>query len=228
MKDNLFLTILICAALGYVVGCINLSFILAKSKGYDIREHGSGNAGASNLMITMGRRIGALAALVDVLKSFLIVRVVMLVFPGDLLAVFVCAAFVTLGNIFPFYMGFRGGKGFASMGGSVLAIDYKFFVVLLIIAAVIVFLSDYICFAPIFASVAFPVSYGIYYQTPIPLVYLTATAAILYRHSENIRRIREGKELRFSFLWNRKKEAERFGIENDDGKTYPFGRDKTK
>ncbi len=224
--NNTISMILICVVSGYIVGCINLAYFLAKLKGFDIREHGSGNAGASNIIITMGKGIGAVVALVDVFKAFLIIRLVMHIYPDNaVLAGFVCATFVVLGNIFPFYMGFRGGKGFASLGGSVLAMDAKLFVVLLIIVAVIVFLSDYICFGPMFASVAFPLSYGVMYKTYIPSVFTLATLAIIYRHLENIRRIMQGKELKFSFLWNRKKEVERLGIENDDGKNYPFGHD---
>ena len=213
---------------GYAVGCINLSFFLAKMKGYDIREHGSGNAGASNLIITMGKGIGMLVALIDVLKAFFIVKLLMYLFSESLTAGFICATFVVLGNIFPFYMGFKGGKGFASMGGSVLALNVKLFVVLLIIVIVIVFVSDYICFGPIFTSVAFPVSCGVIYDSYVPCIFFLASAAIIYRHSENLQRIRQGKELRFSFLWNRHKEVERLGVENDDGKNYPFGWDKNK
>ena len=104
MNNNLYIRILICAVLGYLVGSINLSFILGKFKGFDIREHGSGNAGASNLMITMGKRIGAVVALLDVFKAFLIVRLILLWYAGDILAGFICATFVVLGNIFPFYI----------------------------------------------------------------------------------------------------------------------------
>ena len=202
-----------------------MAFFLARIRGYDIREHGSGNAGASNVVILMGKGIGLLVAFIDVFKAFLVVELAMLAFQeNSVIAGFFCATFVILGNIFPFYMGFKGGKGFASLGGSALALDVKLFVILLIIVVVIVFVSDYICFAPIFASVAFPVSYGVIYQTYIPSVFILASLAIIYRHYENLRRIVQGKELRFSFLWNGKKEAERLGIEYD-GKNYPFGHD---
>ncbi len=218
--------IILCIVLGYAVGCINISFFLARRRGFDIREHGSGNAGASNLIITVGKKIGVIVALIDIFKAFFIVWLVMYIWPDRrLLAGFVCAAAVVIGNIFPFYMGFKGGKGFASLGGSILAIDAKLFVVLLLIVVVIVFASDYICFGPIFAAIAFPVSYGVINKTYIPSVFTLASLAIIYRHMENLKRIVQGKELRFSFLWNRKKEVDRLGIENDDGKNYPFGHD---
>ncbi len=223
--NDIILMIIICMFLGYAVGCINLSFILAKRKGYDIREHGSGNAGASNLFITMGKWIGLLVAFIDIFKAFAVVKFAMFIYSDSILAGFVCATFVVLGNIFPFYMGFRGGKGFASIGGTALALDLKIFLVLFVITLVIVFISDFICFGPMFASIAFPLTYGLVHTTVIPSVYILASMAVLYRHKENIERIRQGKELKFSFLWNRKKEAERLGFENYDGKTYPFEQD---
>ncbi|MCR4867529.1 MAG: glycerol-3-phosphate 1-O-acyltransferase PlsY [Lachnospiraceae bacterium] len=220
--ESIIYMVFICALMGYLVGCINLSYLISKLKGYDIREHGSGNAGASNVIILMGKKIGFFVALVDILKAYAVVRIAMSLFPDDLLAFFITATAVILGHIFPFYMGFKGGKGLATLGGSVLAYDLKLFVILLIIAAVLVFVSDYICFAPLFASIAFPFYTAYSNRSAIPFIFLLSTLAIIYRHLENLRRIQEGKELKFSFLWNRKREAERFGVIDDDGKTYPF------
>ena len=139
----------------------------------------------------------------------------------------IAATSVILGHIFPFYMGFRGGKGLATLGGSILALDYRLFLILLLFALFIAFVTDYICFAPITCSVAFPVIYAVIKQDVWYGVILGISAIfIIYRHFGNLKRIRTGKELRFSFLWNRKAEAERFGIENDDGVNYPFQYDE--
>ncbi|MCR5733881.1 MAG: glycerol-3-phosphate 1-O-acyltransferase PlsY [Lachnospiraceae bacterium] len=218
------LMIILCALMGYLVGCINLSYILSKIKGYDIREHGSGNAGASNVVILMGKRLGLIVAIVDILKAFAAIKIAGLLLPGNLIAFFVTAVCVVLGHIFPFYIGFKGGKGLATLGGSILAYDYRMFLIMLLIVFVMVMLTDYICTAPLFASVVFPL-YTVYdSKTLYPLIFLVATLAIYYRHLENLMRIREGKELKFSYLWNSKKEAKRFGIDDYDGKHYPFGR----
>ncbi|MCR4739684.1 MAG: glycerol-3-phosphate 1-O-acyltransferase PlsY [Lachnospiraceae bacterium] len=222
--DRTVLLIILCALMGYLVGCINLSYILSRIKGYDIREHGSGNAGASNVVILMGKKWGVFVAIVDILKAFVVIKIAGLILPGNLIAFFVTATCVILGHIFPFVMGFKGGKGLATLGGSILAYDVRLFLIMLLIVFVMVMLTDYICTAPLFASVVFPL-YTVYdSKTLYPLIFFVCTVAIYYRHLENLKRIREGKELKFSFLWNRKKEAERFGVDDDDGKHYPFGR----
>lgn len=218
--------IVVCALVGYLVGSINLSYFLSKKRGYDIREHGSGNAGASNALITMGKKIGVLVALVDIFKAYAAVRLAMTMSPGFVYAGAIATTAVILGHIFPFYMGFRGGKGFATLGGSILALDYRLFFILLLFAIFVVFVSDYICFAPITCSIIFPAVYGITHRSVwITVILYISTVFIIYRHIGNIKRIKAGKELRVSFLWNRKAEAERLGIENDDGENYPFDYD---
>ncbi len=216
-----------CALMGYLIGSINLSYLLSKRKGYDIREHGSGNAGASNVIIMMGKKIGAAVAVVDVMKAFVVVRLAIAIYPEFRYAGVIAATSVILGHIFPFYMGFRGGKGLATLGGSILALDYKMFLILLLFALFIAFVTDYICFAPITCSVLFSVLYAIKNKDVwIGVILGASTICILYRHVGNLKRIRDGKELRFSFLWNRKAEAERLGVENDDGVNYPFQYDE--
>ncbi|MBP5385311.1 MAG: glycerol-3-phosphate 1-O-acyltransferase PlsY [Lachnospiraceae bacterium] len=225
-----------CILMGYLIGSINLSYFLSKRKGYDIREHGSGNAGASNVIITMGKKAGAFVAVVDILKAVLVVRLAMFIYPEFRFAGVIAATSVITGHIFPFYMGFRGGKGLATLGGSILALDYRLFLILLLFALFIAFVTDYICFAPISCSVLFPAIYattmhfkegGLWYTAvPYAAILYISTVFILYRHIGNLKRIKMGKELRFSFLWNRKAEAERLGIENDDGKNYPFHYDE--
>lgn len=223
---NIVTAVAVSALLGYLFGCINLSYIIARFKGFDIREHGSGNAGASNVIITVGKKAGAFVAIFDIFKAYFAVRLTGLLFPGIFLIGAVTAVSAILGHIFPFYMGFKGGKGFASLGGSILALDYRMFFILLIITIFVVFISNYVCFGPTSVSVIFPIVYGYVYRNEggwyAALILSIAAIAIIYRHRENFRRIREGNELKFSFLWNRKAEADRFGVENDDGFSYPF------
>ncbi len=224
---NTAIAVCTCVLMGYLIGSINLSYLISKSKGYDIREHGSGNAGASNLIITMGKKIGAFVAVVDVMKAFLVVRLAIFIYPEIKYAGVIAATSVILGHIFPFYMGFRGGKGLATLGGSILALDYRLFLILLLFALFIAFVTDYICFAPITCSVLFPIIYGVAKKDGWYAAILSiATVCIIYRHIGNLKRIKTGKELRFSFLWNRKAEAERLGIENDDGVSYPWQYDE--
>lgn len=221
--------VIICALFGYLVGCFNLSYFLSKKRGYDIRDHGSGNAGASNALIVIGKKVGVIVAVVDILKAYFVVRAAQSFFPGLKYAGVIAATAVILGHIFPFYMGFKGGKGFATLGGSILALDFKLFVILLIFAIFIAFITDYICVVPVTCSVIFSTVYGISQKDMgMAVILYVSSLFIILRHVENLKRILAGKELRLSFLWNRSAEAERLGIENDDGENYPFEYDGEK
>lgn len=210
--------------IGYMFGCINLSYLLSKIKGFDIRNVGSGNAGASNVVIVIGKKAGAFIALFDIFKAFLAVCIARAIFPNAMVedvnfAGVIAGVFTIIGHIAPFYMGFKGGKGLASLGGTILALDAKMFVMLLILAIIIAVITDYICFVPLVISVVFPVSYSVVNHTWVPgAIFSVAVVLIWYRHMINLQRIKNGTELRFHFLWDRKSESERFGIE-DDGKS---------
>ncbi len=216
-------TILGSLIIGYAFGCFNLSYIIAKFKGFDIRHYGSGNAGASNVIILIGRKIGLFVAVCDILKAFAAFRLAEYLFPeamaGDLNYAGVLAGVgAVFGHILPFYMGFKGGKGLACYGGTVLGISWKLFVVLFLTALLIAIITDYICFAPISMSFIVPLTVGITYGTWIPSAIIAAASiALLFKHRQNLARIKSGEELRFHFLWRRSDESERFGIA-DDGK----------
>ncbi len=209
--------------IGYFIGCVNLSYIISRIKGFDIRHVGSGNAGASNLVIVVGKKIGLLVAVLEILKSYLAFRLAAYLFPdafaGPISWAGVLAGVAAVfGHVFPFYMGFKGGKGLACFGGIVLAINYKLFVILFIAAFLIAVITDYICFAPITMAFIVPVTVGFLYRTWIPPALISiASVLLLLKHRQNLERIRAGEELRFHFLWRRKDESERFGIV-DDGK----------
>ena len=209
--------------LGYAFGCFNLSYIISKFKGFDIRKYGSGNAGASNVIIVIGRKIGLFVAVCDIMKAFLAFRLAQYLFPdamaGNLnYAGVIAGVGAVFGHILPFYMGFKGGKGLACFGGTVLGIDWRMFVILFLAALLIAIVTDYICFAPITMAFIVPTTVGIVYRTWIPsAIIAVASAALLVKHRQNIARIRSGEELKFHFLWRRSDESERFGIV-DDGK----------
>lgn len=209
--------------IGYFIGCINLSYFISKIKGFDIRDVGSGNAGASNMVIVIGKKVGLSIAVLDILKAYFAFRLAQYLFPDALSGSINYAGVIAgvgsvLGHVFPFYMGFKGGKGLACFGGIVLAINHLLFVVLFIAAFLIAMITDYICFAPITMAFIVPVTIGVMYKTWLPsAIIAVASAVLLYKHRQNIARIRTGEELHFHFLWKRKDESERFGIA-DDGK----------
>ena len=119
---------LICLAIGYVFGLFQTSYIYGRLHGIDIRKHGSGNAGTTNMLRTLGTKAGAITLLGDALKCILAVLLVRAIFAdryGDILPLlsFYTAAGVILGHNFPFYLNFRGGKGIAATAGLILSLN---------------------------------------------------------------------------------------------------------
>ncbi|MBQ7161115.1 MAG: glycerol-3-phosphate acyltransferase [Clostridia bacterium] len=206
--------VVFCLLMGYAAGALNPSYIIARIKGFDIRGSGSGNAGGSNALITMGKGIGAFCILFDIGKAYGVVKLACLVFPEGHLAFAAASVGAVYGHIFPPYMRFKGGKGLACLGGAILAFDPIVFLIMLGCEFIILFATNYICFVPLTASAAFPVVYGVMTgDIAGALVLVLITAVIVYKHVENLRRIRKGTEMRFSYLWNKDAERDRI-VEN--------------
>lgn len=192
--------------IGYLIGGINVAYIIGRIKGIDIRGKGSGNAGASNAAVVMGRSVGVVTAVLDIAKAFLAVKLAAWLFPQLGFAGVLCGTACILGHIFPVFMGFRGGKGLACLAGAALALDWKVFLILLLLEAVLVLIVNYICIVPMTGSVAFTAVYAWRTHDIVGTVALAVVAAvILYKHRINIRRIRSGEEIPFSYLWTKKK-----------------------
>lgn len=197
-------------AVGYLIGTLNPAYLIAKFHGFDIREKGSGNAGASNAVITMGKAIGLFIALFDIGKAYLAVSLARRLFPSLTYAA-ECAGICTiLGHIFPVTMGFRGGKGLASLAGVVLAFNTRVFALMLLGEVILALVLDYICVVPVTASMIFPVVY--YFITGHILgtiLYTLLIPLFLYKHMENFRRIQNGTEAKISYLWSKDEEIAR-------------------
>ncbi len=211
------LEIVLCALIAYLVGSFNPSYLFAKRKGFDIKRRGSGNAGASNAIITMGKKVGIVCAVLDILKAYAVVEITALVLPENKLAMVVAGVSCVMGHIFSLFLKFKGGKGLASLGGLILAYNPMVFLILLAVELVIVLIVDYICIVPITASVAFPIIYmSMTHDKLGALLYGLMAPIILYKHIENLKRIRNGTEAHFSYLWRKNKEIERLGVDPKD------------
>lgn len=204
---------LACVGIGYLIGTVNPSYIIAKIRGFDIREKGSGNAGASNALIMLGKVVGVLCALFDIAKSVLAIWLCGKLFPNIAYSFVVAGVACILGHIFPFYMKFKGGKGLASLGGMILAFDWRVFLIMLAAEAVVAVVTNYICFVPLTASVVFPIVYGIMRRDIWgALIICIIIPVIFFKHGENLARIKKGTEMRISFLWNKDKELDRMNL----------------
>lgn len=213
-----WLSVILCALMGYLLGCINPSYLIARVRGFDIREHGSGNAGASNAVITMGKGVGVFSALFDIFKAWLAVFLAVRIFPklavgGVIIAGELAGVFCMMGHMFPIFMGFRGGKGLACLGGLILGNDWRVFLGLLVVALLLVLVTDYICVAPLAVTLVYPVLRGLMTGSlAAALVLCIAIPPVWGKHIINIKRILNGTEAHFSLLWNREKELERVGL----------------
>lgn len=202
--------IIICLLIGYAIGTINPAYLIGVIRGTDIRKKGSGNAGASNVMIVFGKVAGIVCALLDIVKPCIAIWITRKLFPLFNLAFPLTGAACILGHIFPFYMKFKGGKGLACLGGVVLMTDVRLFLVLILIELAVVLVVNYICVVPMTASVAYSVIYGVIYRDSLAaLIFLVVAVVIFFKHTENLRRIKEGTEIRFSFLWKKEEELAR-------------------
>lgn len=181
---------------GYLLGCSNLALLVAKLKKIDLRASGSGNPGTSNATILMGWRIGVLVGIHDIGKAWMAVFLAGLLFP-QLPAVKEAAGIAcVLGHIFPFYVGFKGGKGFASFLGMTLALNWKFALVVMAMVVLVTLITDYLVVGTFTAITVVPVYQGIAEKSwLVAAVLLIATAVILFRHRENIPRLLNGTEI---------------------------------
>lgn len=215
-----FLKPLLCVIFGYAIGGINPSYIIGRVKGFDIRKKGSHNAGASNAVIIMGKKVGIISAILDILKAVLSVLLAPLIFSDYAFAGVLAGTACILGHIFPIYMNFKGGKGLACLGGVILATDWRMFLIFLAAELLLVLAVDYICIVPITASVILPLTYGFFGDDGLgwlinaeagwigSAILSIATVVILFRHIENIKRIIAGKEMHLSYLWTKNKDEE--------------------
>ena len=186
----------IIALIGYLFGCSNLAFFLGKARGFDIRTHGSNNAGASNATVTMGLKIGVLVGLHDILKSFAAAFLASALFPAIPGAAAVAGTAAVIGHIFPFYLRFQGGKGFASFLGLTLALDWRFFLAILVVVALITLISDYIVPGTLTTIISFPIYLAIrHIGIWIIALVCVASVVILLKHLVNIKRLITGEEI---------------------------------
>ena len=217
----LILAILISAVLSYLLGSFNSSILVVRLlKHQDIREFGSHNAGLTNTLRCFGKGCAALTLVGDLAKG--IVAVLLSKGICELLGTgltaqndvhfigYIAGIFAILGHVFPIYYHFKGGKG-VLVGVSVfLGIDWKVFLCLIVIFAVVLAISKYVSLGSIIAAACCPVVtflFQFWQRGDLPMWYLwlnTGLAAlmgawVIYMHRTNIQRLKAGNENKFSF-----------------------------
>lgn len=181
--------------LGYLLGCSNMAWYLAKLYKADFRGKGSGNLGASNATVLLGWKAGILTAFHDIGKSVLAVVIARWLFPELEHAGAAAGVASVLGHIFPFWLKFRGGKGFASYFGMTLALNWKLALILAAAVVLVTFVTDYIVCGTVTTIVTVPVYMFFTSGLLLAGILCIGTAVILWKHRENFPRMLNGTEL---------------------------------
>lgn len=151
---------LLCLAIGYVFGLFQTAYFYGKSKGIDIRDHGSGNAGTTNALRVLGRKAGLIVLLGDCFKCIFAVVLTRIIWGGTygdniyLLCIYTAAGAI-LGHNFPFYMGFKGGKGIAATAGLILSFHPTFIPVGIVLFFGTFFMTHYVSLGSLLVYVGF-------------------------------------------------------------------------
>lgn len=184
--------------IGYALGCIQSAYLVGRLAGkIDIREHGSGNAGASNITSTLGLKYGVIVGLADIIKGTIAVLAVKWIFPDSPELAYLSGLMAVIGHMFPFYLKFRGGKGVATLAGMMFGIEWKLGVLFVLLVAVPALITDYIVSGSFTTFLALPVvTYLRGYPDYLLVLSLLLTAVCIYLHRGNIQRILRGEELK--------------------------------
>ena len=210
----MWLPILITILTAYVLGSIPSSVWIGKLFfGVDVREHGSGNAGTTNTIRTLGYKAGIPVFIIDALKGWFAVymsKVIFGCFPEMMMPDFieiVAAAAVVVGHIFPVFAGFRGGKGVATLLGVGFGLIPIPALIALVIFTIVLLTFGYVSLASITATVTLPFVTYFFVMPQSPLLLILTIAVAIFvpiTHKENIKRLKNGTENRFIKRKNKK------------------------
>ena len=211
---------IIIALIAYAIGSVNFSVIISKKMaGFDVREKGSGNAGSTNVLRTVGKKAAAITLVCDILKGVVAILVALVIGlfakeSSKAILVEVAALAVVLGHTFPIFFEFRGGKGVATSLGIILLINWKIGLICLVFALTLMALTRMVSLGSISASVLFAVltmfitdSYvaGIEHDFSFVVFGVLLAAFVIFNHRSNLKRILNGTENK---LGSKKKDSQ--------------------
>lgn len=208
-------TYIIIAIIAYLIGSVNFGVIISKKMaGFDVREKGSGNAGSTNVLRTVGKKAAAITLVCDILKG--VVSVLIAVIVGKIvkdinpaILVELAAFFVIVGHTFPVFFKFKGGKGVATSLGIVMLINWKIGLICLVFALAIMALTKMVSFGSISTAVLFAVlvlfandfrdSFIVEFDLSFIVFAIALAALVIFNHRSNLKRIMSGTENKLSF-----------------------------
>ena len=203
------------AIIAYLIGSINFSVIFSKKfAGFDVREKGSGNAGTTNMLRSVGKKAAAITLICDILKGVVAIGIAILLgYIPDMnkeLLLQIAGVAVILGHTFPVFFGFKGGKGVATSLGVLLLSNWQIGLICLVFALVLMILTRMVSVGSCAAAILFPVltlfineHYTVLTEGKSGNVYFIYSVIlaiiVLFNHRENIKRLLNGTENKISF-----------------------------
>lgn len=204
------LVYVIMAIIAYAIGSISFSVIISrKMAGFDVREKGSGNAGSTNMLRSVGKKAALLTLVCDILKGVVAIFIAIIIgkinseVDGAIL-VQIAAFCVVLGHTFPIFFEFRGGKGVATSLGVILLVNWKIGLICLVFALILMILTRMVSLGSIAAAILFPVLTVFINECYIVegnyiIFGIIMAVFIAYNHRSNIKRLLNGTENKISF-----------------------------
>ncbi len=204
------------AVIAYAIGSVNFSIIFSKKfAGFDVREKGSGNAGTTNMLRSVGKGLAALTLICDILKG--VVAILIAYWIGNIskdntnpeILIQIAGIFAVIGHTFPVYFGFKGGKGVATSLGILLLINWQIGLICLVFALLVMILTRMVSLGSIMAAVLFPVltifitpgdnSHYLVNEGSYIIFGFIMAIIVIFNHRANLMRIYKGEENKISF-----------------------------
>ena len=183
--------------LGYAMGCLNPAAWIGKKNHIDLKQAGTGNLGATNTPMVLGRKAVAFVLVFDVAKAFLAARLARWLLPQLAVSGMLASIGVILGHCFPITMHFSGGKGLAAFGGMMLAYNPVVFVIVVLSGIGIMVLLDIGVAAPLLGTVMFPaLTFLFSHDVPSTVCAVIASVIILYTHLDNVNKTRAHSDVK--------------------------------
>jgi len=203
---------IVIAIIAYLIGSVNFSVITSKKMaGFDVREKGSGNAGTTNMLRSVGKKAALITLVLDILKGVIAIGIAIiigLIFKNSdkALLVQIAALLVVLGHTFPIFFGFKGGKGVATALGVLLMVNWKIGLICLVFAVILMALTRMVSLGSVGAAVLFPVltlfihtNYTVSSGSGYLVFSILLAVLVAFNHRANIKRILNGTENKLSF-----------------------------
>ena len=195
------------AVIAYLIGSVNFSVILSKKiAGFDVRERGSGNAGSTNMLRSVGKGAAALTLICDILKGVISIGLAILLgnifnVENKALLVQIAGLLVVIGHTFPVFFGFKGGKGVATSLGVLLMSNWQIGLICLVFALILMILTRMVSLGSISAAILFPVltlfintNYIVQEGSSYLIYSILLAVLVVFNHRENVKRLLNGTE----------------------------------